>query len=132
VTAQNQGSESDNPPGDGLVPGLEGRSEVLIDDTHLTTHVGGRGVFSTPSMIYLMETTAHGSVEPHLEPGTTTVGFEVNVRHLAPAEPGQHIEVTSHLREVSGRRLLFDVACRRGDVLIGSGTHRRAVVPARD
>ena len=105
---------------------------MLIDDTHLTTHVGGRGVFSTPSMIYLMETTAHGSVEAHLGPGMTTVGFEVNVRHLAPAEPGQRIVVTTELREVDGRRLLFDVACRREDVLIGTGTHRRAVVPARD
>jgi predicted thioesterase len=116
---------------DGLFPGLEGHSEILIDDAHLTTHVGGQGVFSTPSMIYLMETTAHASVEPHLEPGMTTVGFEVSVRHLAPAEPGQRVVVTSHLREVSGRRLLFDVACRREGVLIGTGTHRRAIVLAR-
>jgi predicted thioesterase len=118
--------------GNGLRPGLVGHTEILVDDTHLTTHVGGRGVFSTPSMIHLMETTAHDSVERHLEPGTTTVGFEVNVRHLAPAEPGQRVVVTTHLREVEGRRLLFDVACRREDTLIGTGTHRRTIVPARD
>jgi predicted thioesterase len=32
--------------------------------------------------------------------------------------------------EVKGNKLYFDVECRQGDKLIGSGLHKRAIVPA--
>ena len=82
-------------------------------------------------MIGLMEITCHNSVLPLLPPDTTTVGFEVHVRHLAPTEPGGRIVVTTRLAEVEGRKLRFDVSCHEGDRLVGTGTHRRTVVPAR-
>jgi predicted thioesterase len=31
---------------------------------------------------------------------------------------------------VNGNRLLFDVECATDDTLIGSGTHKRAIIPA--
>jgi predicted thioesterase len=40
------------------------------------------------------------------------------------------VTVTSHLKEVDRNRLLFEVECRKGEVLLGTGTHRRAVIPA--
>jgi predicted thioesterase len=40
--------------------------------------------------------------------------------------------VTSVLKEVSGKRLLFDVSCTHGGTLVGTGTHRRAIVSALD
>jgi fluoroacetyl-CoA thioesterase len=113
-----------------LSPGVEGRIERLVDDSLVTRHVGGRGVFATPSMIMLMELAAHRSVEGHLPEGYTTVGYEVCVRHLARVDPGQPVTVTSLLKEVRDNRLLFDVACTHDGQLVGSGTHKRAVVPA--
>ncbi len=113
-----------------LQPGVEGRLERVVDDALLTRHVGGDGLFATPSMILLMEQTAHLSVTPYLAPGQTTVGYEVCVRHLAPARAGDRLTVTSRLTEVMGNRLVFEVECRRDEVLIGTGTHRRAIVPA--
>jgi fluoroacetyl-CoA thioesterase len=113
-----------------VTPGLEGRVERVIDGSLTTTHVGGKGLFATPSMILLMEQTSHGSVEERLPGGYTTVGYEVCVRHLAPAAEGETVVVTSRLQEVDRNRLLFDVECRKQDVLVGSGTHRRAIVPA--
>ncbi|HEY4866379.1 MAG: hypothetical protein M3075_12185 [Candidatus Dormibacteraeota bacterium] len=113
-----------------VTPGLEGRVERVIDGSLMTTHVGGKGLFATPSMILLMEQTSHGSVEERLPGGYTTVGYEVCVRHLAPAAEGETVVVTSRLQEVDRNRLLFDVECRKQDVLVGSGTHRRAIVPA--
>ena len=112
-----------------LRPGMEGRTERVVDGSLLTRHVGGAGLFSTPSMILLMELTAHGSVAPHLPPGQTTVGYEVSVRHIAPAGAGDVVIVNSRLKEVTGNRLLFDVECSKEDVLVGSGTHKRAVLP---
>jgi predicted thioesterase len=113
-----------------LSSGIEGRLERVVDDSLVTRHVGGGGVFATPSMIMLMEQTAHRSVEDRLPDGYTTVGYEVCVRHLARVEPGQPIAVTSLLKEVRENRLLFEVTCTHGGQLVGTGTHRRAVVPA--
>ena len=111
-------------------PGLEGRLERVVEGDLITRHVGGQGTFSTPAMIGLMEITSHRSVEGLLADGETTVGYEVHVRHLAPARPGSTVVVTSKLTEVKGNKLYFDVECHQGDMLLGSGTHKRAIVPA--
>ncbi|HEX2646249.1 MAG TPA: hotdog domain-containing protein [Candidatus Dormibacteraeota bacterium] len=115
---------------DGIKPGLEGRLERVVDGELLTHHVGGKGTFSTPAMIGLMEITSHRAVERLLPEGHTTVGYEVHVRHLAPTAPGRTIVITSRLTEVKGNKLYFDVECREGEALLGSGIHKRAIVPA--
>lgn len=113
-----------------LSPGLEGRLERTVEGELLTRHVGGSGTFATPAMIGLMEITSHRSVEPFLQEGFTTVGYEVHVRHLAPAAPGTQVVITTRLAEVKGRKLKFEVSCRQGETLIGEGLHKRAVVRA--
>jgi len=115
---------------DGVQPGLQHTLERVVDERLITMHVGGKGVFATPAMIGLMEGASHKAVEDHLPAGQTTVGYEVHVRHLAPAPPGSTITVTSVLTEVNGNKLTFEVSCSLGDKLIGTGTHKRAVVPA--
>ncbi len=116
---------------DTVQPGLEGRLERVVDSTLLTRHVGGAGLFSTPSMIQLMELASHSAVESRLPPAHTTVGYEVCVRHLAPASRGEALVVTARLEEVTGNRLHFAVECTKedGDVLVGTGTHKRAIIP---
>jgi len=114
----------------GLQPGLEGRLERAVDGELITRHVGGQGIFSTPAMIGLMEVTSHRSVDPLLPKGHTTVGYEVHVRHLAMAAPGSKVVVTSRLTAVKGNKLHFEVECRSGDRLLGTGIHKRAIVPA--
>ncbi len=111
-------------------PGLEGRLERVVEGDLITTHVGGAGTFSTPAMIGLMEITSHRSVERLIPKGHTTVGYEVHVRHLASAPPGSTVLVSTRLAEVKGNKLYFEVECRHGETLIGSGTHKRAIVPA--
>ena len=114
-----------------LRPGLKHEVERVVDDSLLTRHVGGNGVFATPAMIGLMEMTSHKLVEPYLAGGQTTVGYEVHVRHLASSAPGARLRVTSELKEVvDGRKLTFEVACYDGEKLVGSGTHKRAIVAA--
>jgi predicted thioesterase len=111
-------------------PGLTGRLERVVDSELITHHVGGAGTFSTPAMIGLMEITCHRSVVEFLPEGHTSVGYEVHVRHLAPAAPGSTVVVTTHLSEVKGNKLYFDVECLQGDQVLGSGTHKRAIVRA--
>lgn len=115
---------------DGIRPGLEAQLERVVDERLITRHVGGKGVFATPAMIGLMEGASHKAVEDLLPAGQTTVGYEVHVRHLGPAKPGSTVVVTSKLTEVKGNKLYFEVSCHQGDRLVGSGTHKRAIVPA--
>jgi predicted thioesterase len=117
---------------DAVRPGLESRIERVIDASLLTRHMGGAGMFATPMMILLMEMAAHAAVEPVLSSGQTTVGYEVCVRHRAPAREGETVVVTARLDEVTGNRLSFAVECTKdaGQTLLGTGTHKRAIVPA--
>ncbi len=104
--------------------------ERTVEGGLITHHVGGKGIFSTPAMIGLMEATSHRAVRELLPQGQTTVGYEVNVRHLAMAAPGSTVVVTSRLTDVHGNKLHFEVECRQGERLLGMGTHKRAIVPA--
>ncbi|GAC1510764.1 MAG: hypothetical protein NVS1B3_13570 [Candidatus Dormibacteraceae bacterium] len=102
----------------------------VVEKDLITRHVGGAGTFSTPAMIGLMEITCHRSIETLLAEGQTSVGYEVHVRHLAPAAPGSTVTVTTRLAEVKGNKLYFEVECRQGERMIGSGIHKRAIVAA--
>ena len=117
---------------EGIQAGIEGTIERDVDEQLLTSHVGGKGIFATPAMIGLMEWCSHRSVAEFLPEGYTTVGFEVCVRHLAPTAPGGRVTVTSKITKVDGKKLFFDVECREGEKLCGTGTHRRVIVPAFD
>jgi fluoroacetyl-CoA thioesterase len=89
-------------------------------------------VLSTPGMIGMMEYAATSLAMLHIEPGTATVGFEVNIRHVAGAVEGSHCIARATLREVvDGRKYRFDVEVLEGERTIGLGTHERRVVPAR-
>lgn len=88
-------------------------------------------VLSSPAMIQVMEQTCLKEAHKHLPPGYTTVGYHVDVRHLAPTPLGERIRVTSELKEVDGNKLTFAVEAYYGDTKIGAGFHRRAIVPVR-
>ncbi len=112
-------------PGPGLKAGLQGRMETVVSEANVAPHVPK---FSTPSMIQLMEQASMDSVVGQLSSGETTVGFEVNVRHLAPADIGDTIVATAELTEVDRNRLTFRVEAFHGDRKLGEGTHRRAII----
>jgi fluoroacetyl-CoA thioesterase len=87
-------------------------------------------VLSTPGMIGMMEHAATTLSLLHIEPGTTTVGFEVCIKHVAGAPEGAQCTAVASLREiVDGRKLRFDVEVREGERVIGVGTHERRKVP---
>ncbi len=111
-----------------VVPGLNCELERAVEEKHVVTHTG-RPVLSTPMMISMMERVCMDLIQPLLPRGWTTVGFEVHVRHKAPASLGTLVTVFCRLLEVNGRKLLFEVRVAEGDRLIGAGTHRRTVIP---
>ena len=108
-----------------IAPGLKGQRQTLVCEHNVAGHVDK---FSTPSMISLMERAAIEAIDPYLEEGQTSVGFEVNVRHLAPSDIGATVVARAELVEVNRNRLNFTVEAYDGDRKVGEGTHRRAII----
>jgi len=89
---------------------------------------GDVGVLATPAMIALMEGASLRCVQDALPEGQTTVGYIVNIRHLAPTALGRTVTVSARLDEVDGRKLKFHVEAREGDKVVGEGEHVRVVI----
>jgi predicted thioesterase len=65
----------------------------------------------------------------YVDAGEQSVGYRVDVRHLAPTPIGKAVTSKVSLREVNGRRYVFDVEVHNEDgVKIGEGTHERALI----
>lgn len=114
-----------------LEVGAELSKDYTVEAMWMTDSGGrlGGSVLSTPAMILMMELTALQLAHEKLPEGSATVGFEVCVRHVAPAPEGATCTATVRLTNViDGRKLYFDVEVREGDRLIGKGTHQRRVI----
>lgn len=113
-----------------LRPGVTHAIEFEVTSEMVPRHLQGTTaqVLSTPHLIQVMEGVCHRSLAGYLTEGQRSVGFEVHVRHLAPAPVGSTVRVTSELVEVNGRKLAFAVAAYRGDKQVGEGTIRRTIV----
>ena len=85
-------------------------------------------VYATPIMILHMEEVSTVSIADLLPEGHVTVGMEVNVRHLAATPVGHIVRVTSRVKQVDAKTVLFEVEAWDGDRKIGDGTHRRGVI----
>jgi predicted thioesterase len=116
---------------DTLKPGMSYERIITTTPDMGITHLGPDAprMFSTPAMIMLMEGTCVEFLTPHMDAGEQTVGFHINVKHLAPTKIGQKVRGLVTLNEIKGRRLLFTVEAFNEDgTKIGDGTHERAVV----
>lgn len=115
----------------GFEPGIEGEWTITTTPDMGITHLGPNvpSMYSTPSMVSLIEGTCVQLISKYVEPGEQSVGFRVDVKHLAPTQIGKQVTSKVKLREVNGRRLTFDVEVHSEDgVKIGEGTHERAII----
>jgi fluoroacetyl-CoA thioesterase len=89
-------------------------------------------IFSTPSMISLMERTCTELTEPYLNEHEQTVGTHVDIRHLAPTRIGQSVTMNAEIIELKGNKIRYAVsACTDDGTKIGEGTHWRAVIDTK-
>jgi len=115
-----------------IAPGHTATLEIRVGEAE-SIALGGAGdaeaaVFSTPSMIGLMEYAARKALEPCLEPGEESVGVSVEVSHLAPTPLGASVKAVAKVVEAEGRRVDFEVSAFDGEEKIGEGRHRRAAI----
>ncbi|MBF0781132.1 MULTISPECIES: thioesterase family protein [unclassified Granulicatella] len=89
---------------------------------------GSLEVLSTPCLIAFMENTAFDYCQRQLSKEKTTVGTFIQVEHLAATRIGKTIHIViTHVIE-NGRQFEFTIEAYDGSILIGRGTHTRAVV----
>ncbi len=79
-------------------------------------------------MIALMEMTARNSIQDLLPDGYTTVGTEVNIKHLKASAIGNQVRCESEVLDVNGNKINFKVQVWDDTILVGDGTHTRAIV----
>jgi fluoroacetyl-CoA thioesterase len=85
-------------------------------------------VLATPHLVGLFEATAVRAIKDHLEPGQSSVGTHVDIRHLKATPVGDTLTLTAEVTAVDGRRLTFNVRAEDSEGLAGEGTHERVLV----
>lgn len=110
--------------------GIKGELTYTIQDkdTSKFMKTGGLDVFSTSSMILLMEMTVCKSLEPYLSKELTTVGRSMNIQHFCPTPVGTVVKFESELVKIDGKILVFEVKALDPYGVMGSGIHERKVV----
>ncbi len=113
-----------------MVPGAAFAVTRVVTEEMSARHLGSGtvGVLATPAMVAMMEAAATLCVQPYLEAGQTTVGYIVNIRHLAPTALGREATARATLRAVDGNRLTFAVECLEAGKKVGDGEHVRVVI----
>lgn len=114
-----------------FVPGTSDEMTITTTPEMGITHLGpdAPSMYSTPSMVQLIEGTCVRLMTRYVDPGEQSVGYRVDVRHLAPTVIGKKVTAKVSLREVNGRRYVFDVEVTNEDgVKIGEGMHERALI----
>ena len=79
-------------------------------------------------MVALIEKSACNCLAEYLENDETTVGTEINVKHVSATPLGMKVTAEAVLTEINGREFVFNVKAFDESGLIGEGTHKRFLV----
>jgi predicted thioesterase len=117
-----------------ITPGLVGEVEIVVAAPDTADALGNRGVhvLATPRLVGLLEEAAIAAVQPRLPAGAGTVGTRIDVKHLAATPVGMRVRARAVVREVDGRRYVYDVEAHDDVEKVAEGTHERfQIVQAR-
>ena len=113
--------------------GIENELTKLVTDNDSASNCGSGllPVFATPALVAFMEQTAHTSIGHLLPEGSTSVGAEINVKHLKATLLGMQVRCHSKLVEADGRRLVFHIEAYDEVGKIGEAVHIRYIVDSK-
>jgi fluoroacetyl-CoA thioesterase len=113
-----------------LTLGMAGSVTRCVEesDTANAFRSGDVPVIATPRIVALAEEATVAAVAGSLPAGHTTVGYEVQLTHLAPSPVGSKVTADVVLESVEGRRLVFRVSVSDGRGLVAAGYITRVVV----
>ncbi len=110
--------------------GTTGATTFVVELKHCIEFAtdGMPAVLSTPNLIGILERTARQTIAPFLAVDESSVGVELDLRHLAPTPLGAKVTATARVIGHSGRFVDFQLEARDQDELIVRGVHKRALV----
>lgn len=110
--------------------GLNATISVTVENSMLAVNVGSGSleVFATPMMAMLMEKVSCKCIEACMENDETTVGTELNIKHISATPEGMKVTAEAEVMEVNGREIVFKVEAFDEAGKIGEGVHKRFVV----
>lgn len=115
-----------------IIKGTSGKAAEEAASGKLASAMGSGSldVYATPAMVALMENAACNAIAEYLEDGETTVGTEMNVKHISATPAGMKVTAEAEVTEVNGREIVFTVKAYDEAGVIGEGTHKRFLVTA--
>ncbi|HEY3059400.1 MAG TPA: thioesterase family protein, partial [Chloroflexota bacterium] len=101
--------------------------QVRVEPNMTADRWGNKGVMvlATPHLVGLFEGAAVLAIKDQLEPGQSSVGTHVDIRHLKATPVGDTVTLTAEVTNVDGRRLTFQVKAEDSTGTAGEGTHER-------
>lgn len=116
-----------------ITVGLNGEVTTLVEaaDTALEVGSGSLRVYATPCMAALMEGAACEALEGILPEEKTTVGCELNLKHLSATPVGMEVRAEAEVTAVDGNIITFAITAYDEAGKIGEAQHKRAIVTAQ-
>ena len=113
-----------------IAVGMRAEVSTLVEreDTAQEVGSGSRRVYATPCMAALMEGAACEAIEAGLAEGETTVGIELNLKHMAATPVGMDVRAEAEVTTVEGKIITFNITAYDEAGMIGSAIHKRALV----
>jgi len=112
--------------------GLIGESFVEVTGEMCADALGSGSlpVYATPSLIALLEAASCTAIDPCLDAGRTTVGIEINVKHLSATPIGERVTAMAEVTRIEGKRIIFEVRAWDEHELVATGSHSRYLIDA--
>ena len=116
-----------------ITVGMKAEVTTLVEREDTAEEVGSGSllVYATPCMVALMEGAACEAIEEALGEDKTTVGIELNIQHTSATPVGLEVRAEAEVTAVDGKIITFSVKAFDEAGEIGTGTHKRAIVPVQ-
>ena len=112
-----------------IQPGLSAQATHRVDTISLADQWGGEAhALASPIMIIFIEQTCMKATDHLLPEDQMTVGYNFEIKHLAPTPPEWEVTVDAELIEVDGRMMTYRVCVRDAVGVVGEGIHTRCAV----
>lgn len=102
-----------------------------IVDINMTADKVGSGsmaIFSTPSLLALMECAAFELAQKGMDRGMTTVGGYIELRHTSPTPVGMSVVAEAKIAGVIDKKITFEICAFDKAGIIAEAKHTRYIV----
>ena len=113
-----------------ITVGMKGEATALVERED-TAHAVGSGsllVYATPCMVALMEGAACEAISSVLPEDKSSVGIELNLKHLSATPVGLEVRAEAEVSAVDENIITFQIIAYDESGKIGECTHKRAII----